>query len=504
MEERLAATACPDGAVAQLAESLARIATLEAEVSRLRARLAQIEGPGAAGPGATPAAVAWAPRLFPTATNAVPLPAATQKSAPDAKVALYRALFVGRDDVYAYYWENTSSGRKGWAPASTAGWKRRGGPRETLPVTDEVVEAHLKGRTTAGLYPLMPGDACRLLVCDLDGPGWQLDALAYLESCSMHGVPAALERSRSGDGAHLWTFFDAPVPAASARALGAAILREAMAVRCELDLTSYDRLFPSQDFLPGGKAFGNLIALPLQGACRQRDTTVFLDPTTMRPWPDQWAFLSSVARISPDAVESLTTSLRSTAVGPEAIGFRSASRRSHSAISEPEVISGVRGAMLGIRRIGVPPPVVAHLKHLASVHNPVFYRLQQQRKWTGGTPRLIRCYEEDLEHLWLPRGLEEHARRIIAAAGSRLELHEVLADPEPVDLEFAGQLSATQQAAVDALAPHRLGVLVAPTGAGKTAMACALISYHHTPTLVIVDRANSRTSGAPSSPTCSA
>ena len=148
------------------------------------------------------------------------------------------------------------------------------------------------------------GDTCTLLACDFDKGTWLLDALAYLDACHANGVPAVLERSRSGNGGHVWVFFAAPVPASEARALGAALLRQAMAARAELDLSSYDRFFPSQDFLPKA-GFGNLIALPLQGERARAGTTVFLDPTTLEPYRDQWAFLSTVARLAPDAVSEL-------------------------------------------------------------------------------------------------------------------------------------------------------------------------------------------------------
>ncbi len=134
------------------------------------------------------------------------------------------------------------------------------------------------------MYPLLKGDTCWFLACDFDGSGWALDALAYLASCREEGIPAGLERSRSGSGAHAWIFFSGPVSAASARRLGTYLLRATMARRGEMNLESYDRLFPSQDFVPRG-SFGNLIALPLQGMSREQGNTEFLDPATLEPWP---------------------------------------------------------------------------------------------------------------------------------------------------------------------------------------------------------------------------
>jgi hypothetical protein len=188
-------------------------------------------------------------------------------------------------------------------------------------MTDTVTADHLAGKIAAGLYPLLSDDSCHLLVCDFDGPGWTLDALAYLDAASAAGVPTALERSRSGEGGHVWVFFTDRVPAGSARRIGAYLVREAMTARAELDLTTYDRLFPSQDFLPR-QGFGNLIALPLQGDCRKKGTTVFLDPSTLEAYPDQWEFLSSVGRLSQQATIALAESLGEVPVGPGVRTYR--------------------------------------------------------------------------------------------------------------------------------------------------------------------------------------
>jgi hypothetical protein len=210
-------------------------------------------------------------------------------SPPEAKVALFGALFAARTDVYAVRWENPRSGKAGWLPAVRGGW-RKGVPhaeREYLSLTAEVLAAHLTGEVHVGLYLLLDGDRCWWLAADFDGQAAMLDALAFLKAARSLGVPAALEVSLSGVGAHAWVFFTGPVAAKAARRLGTGLLREALALRGQMDLASYDRLFPSQDVLPMG-GVGNLIAAPLQGRSRRDGATMFLDLATLEPHEDQW------------------------------------------------------------------------------------------------------------------------------------------------------------------------------------------------------------------------
>jgi len=212
------------------------------------------------------------------------LPQVGARSPAEAKIGLFRTLFCGREDVYALRWDNPRTGKSGWSPAVAGGPANARRPdRADLRLTDEVIESHLSGRIHVGLYPLAPDDSCRVLACDFDGPSWPLDARAYQDAARALGLDAALERSRSGNGAHVWIFFAGPVAASSARRIGAHLLREAMTVRAELDLASYDRLFAAQDFMPKG-SFGNLIALPLQGACRKQGTTVLRRAPASSRW----------------------------------------------------------------------------------------------------------------------------------------------------------------------------------------------------------------------------
>ncbi len=424
-------------------------------------------------------ATAWSPMLLPEQVSTAPL----DSSSPDLeKLALLASLFGARSDVQATRWENVSTGKAGWSPAPRRGWSRQRSRQDYLPLTDEVFAAHLQGRVTVGIYPLLRGDICALLACDFDKGRWLLDALAYLDACHANGVPAALERSRSGNGGHVWGF--GPVPATVARSLGAALLRQAMSARAELDLTSYDRLFPSQDFLPKA-GFGNLIALPLHGESAERGNTLFLDPKTMEPWPDSWSFLSSVARMSPGAVSELAGSLRPVDAGPM-VSLEELARRGGP--PPPPVIRARLGAMLLIERAGLPPAVVAAFKHLGSIANPEFYEKQRMRFSTWDTPRFISCYGEDLEWLHLPRGLTERVTELVSGLGSEVELADDHANPAPIELTFAGTLRPQQGAAVADLVDHDRSVLVAPPGAGKTVMACAVIANHCVPTLVVVDR----------------
>src|SRR5690625_3259201 len=228
------------------------------------------------------------------------------RSAPDTKVAFYQRLFAGRTDVYAKRWESGSTGRAGWVPAVAGGWRRHSRHENVsyLPLTPDVVAAHLLGDHQIGLYPLLPDGTCHWIVADFDGQVAMLDALAYLKAARAEGVAASLEVSNSGLGAHVWIFFTSRVASGTARAMATGFLREASTIRGDFDLRSYDRLFPSQDVAPSG-GIGNLIAAPLHGMRRQDGATVFLDLGTLEPAADQWAYLSSVARVTPRQVEQL-------------------------------------------------------------------------------------------------------------------------------------------------------------------------------------------------------
>lgn len=411
------------------------------------------------------------------------------RSSSRVKVEFYATLFGARRDVYAVRWESARTGKSGWMPAVEGGW-RKGRPAsemQHLPLTPEVLAAHLTGDVHIGLYPMLRGDQTCWLVADFDGQAAMLDALAYLKAARAVGAPAALEVSRSGIGAHVWIFFTDPVPAATARQLGTALVREAIAIRGRMDLRCYDRLFPSQDVLPG-QGPGSLIAAPLHGKSRKLGTTVFLDLSTLEPFEDQWDYLSTLERLTPKQVTRLASALREPTVGARV--NRAQPARSTKTQPNPAPIVHVRlDGTVSIPGSELSPALYATLKHAASTYNPEFYDRQRRRQSTWNVPRIITSYDETLDdHLVLPRGLRDTATRLIEETGSKIEVDDQRVTGDALDLSPTFELRTQQKEAVKAVVPHQLGLLIAPPGSGKTVMACAVIAQRAVPTLVLVDR----------------
>jgi len=417
-----------------------------------------------------------------------PIASLTADSTSAEKIALFRDLFRGRDDVFAVYWVNEGNGKKGYSPAVEDPWNsRKEKPKKYLSVTDRVIHDHLVGERVLGCYPLLKDNTCWFLACDFDKDGWVLDSLAYLESCNRFGVPAYLERSRSGRGGHVWIFFARPLPAVMARQLGMRLLRETMNVRADIDLASYDRFFPNQDFVPSG-GFGNLIALPLQKKSRADGNTEFINPDDpeLSPYTDQWDFLSRIERITATQLEVLLEKVPALMVGA---GIeKQVSPFVRSRYPAPKQLQCIFGARISVEKSGMPPWLLAELKHLASFHNPKFYERQKLRLSTFQTPRLIRCYEEDIYHIHLPRGLMKDVQQVAQRAETELVVTDRRQTHERLSLQFHGLLTPVQKKAVHRILAHEMGVLVAPPGAGKTVMGCYILAERNVPTLILAHR----------------
>ncbi len=427
-----------------------------------------------------------------------------------SKVKLFRSLFRGREDVFARLWWSRKSQRIGYSPVCRHEWNPAycDKPRvkcgdcpnqEYIPVTDEIIQDHLEGRHTIGIYPLLPDETCRFLAADFDKQSWMEDAAAFLETCRQMDIPAAIERSRSGNGAHIWIFFAEAVPASAARKLGCYLLTETMSRRHQLGMDSYDRLFPNQDTLPKG-GFGNLIALPLQKVPAEKENTLFLDGS-LKPYEDQWAFLFSITRMELSRLNDVVKEATRTG---QIIGVRTSStdeeerpwamppsRRLWESLPAgpfPDKVRIVMGNLLYVEKEELPSPLLNRIKRLAAFQNPEFYKKQNLRLSTALTSRVIRCAEDFAKHLAIPRGCLIELRELLESAGIKLDVVDERFQGAEIDVDFHGQLTSTQKTAVTELARHDDGVLVAPAGSGKTVMGIYMIAARRRNTLVLVHR----------------
>jgi superfamily II DNA or RNA helicase len=429
-----------------------------------------------------------------------------------AKIALVRSLFCGREDVYAEQWR-TKQGTWAYRPAGKKNWlailasrpeehKRVDRQTRTLyAVTDEVIRQHLTGKKTIGVYPLLIDETCRFLAADFDKKTWQEDSLAFLATCQKAGVPAYLERSRSGNGGHVWVFFESPVPAVLARKMGCALLTQTMERRHHLGLDSYDRFFPNQDTLPKG-GFGNLIALPLQWIPRQNGNSLFVDDD-LRPYTDQWQLLLSVQRVRADQVEWIVNdatrrnqvmgvrfSTTDDDAGDAPWTLLPSKKKTEKPIPGPfpDSVEIVRSNLVFVPKAGLPEPMLNRIIRIAAFQNPEVYKAQAMRLPIWDKPRVISCCEEFAQHLALPRGCLQEVGALLKEHDIRVVIRDERHAGKPIEVTFQGTLRDDQTEAIRQALRHDEGVLCAPTAFGKTVVAAKLIAERRVNTLVLVHR----------------
>lgn len=431
-------------------------------------------------------------------------------SPSEKKIALFMSLFRGRDDVYAKRWESQKTGKSGYQPVCANEWqaslcdKRKYAchscPNRNLsPLDVQAVEKHLRGdeanaSDVIGIYPLLKDETCTFLAVDFDDEGFEKDIQAFRDACREKEVPVAIERSRSGKGAHAWIFFDTPVSARQARRMGSGILTYAMNMRSSIAFKSYDRLFPNQDTMPSG-GFGNLIALPLQGLARKKGNSVFVDDL-FRPYPDQWAFLSGLKKISSQIVEALVAELcaggelgvlvQDDEDTPEKPWERVKSPTPLRKNDFPESLSITLANMVYVHKAGITQSALNRIKRLGAFRNPAFYKAQAMRLTTYDKPRIISTVEDTPDYLGIPRGAKSALCDMLDTAKVCYHIEDKTNNGTPVAVTFAGDLRTEQAEAARELLKHSDGVLAATTAFGKTVIGAYVIAERKVNTLILV------------------
>lgn len=447
----------------------------------------------------------------------------TSESVTRDKIALFRSFFKGREDVYAHGFLKKQGGI-GYSPAcynertnrcprwtrTSPGMKCANCPlRNFIPMNDRAIVEHFKGERdnlndVMGLYVLTPDLKTWVLVADFDKDGWQRETILYRDACRHFGLFPTVERSRSGNGAHVWLFFDEPVDAELARNLGFTLITHAMSQAPGISFKSYDRLFPTQSTIAQG-GFGNLISMPLQGRAQKQGNSVFVDDDFV-PFPDQWRFLSSVPKTTIQQVRNILDSATDGPLGQ--LAFASPSpRRANTTYERPPLALAhqerepspggfsksllvIKANMLFIDKQALSHQAQNKVRRLAAFGNPEFFKAQAMHRSVHGIPRIIWCGDEDERFIMLPRGCEQKLMSLLAENGCSCSFEDKRNCNLRITAEFVGTLRERQQKAADALLRHENGILMAPTGFGKTIIGAYIIGALKARALIIVPKAN--------------
>lgn len=416
----------------------------------------------------------------------------TMNSTSEEKIQLFMSLFKGRSDVCAKRWRN----KPGYSPYCFNDFKPDicNKPKikcnqckysDFAPLDEERIEGHLLGKYVLGLYPMTLNDTCFLLAMDFDEITWNEDIKIVKKVCNENNIPVYAERSRSGDGCHLWLFFENEIKASLARKFGTIILNNAMEECGNIKFTSYDRLFPSQDFLQKD-GFGNLITLPLQKQVRKQGNSVFIDES-LKKIDDQWHYLSQIQKLSEEHVLRICKSYKVKDMVTDSETSK-VDKRYISVSKEdfPEIVVLEKCKGIEISKDGFSSKGLLQLRKLASYGNPEFYAKQAMRQSTYGIPRVTVVYDEDDASITLPRGIEYELLNLLEKKDIKYIVNDNRYEGKQLQIKFDGQLTDRQEKAFQELVAYNEGVLSATTGFGKTVIGARIIAERKRPTLILV------------------
>lgn len=419
----------------------------------------------------------------------------------EEKIKIFMNVFRGRTDVFAKRYVSKKTGKAGYTPVCKNEFNKykcdkpkvkcsECSFRELVPLTEDIVLKHLKGEIGIGIYPLLPGDVCNFLAIDFDKKTYEKDVSAFWSICDELNVPIYVERSRSGNGAHVWIFFEGSVLAKVARKLGNILLTKTIE-KGSLDLSSYDRLFPNQDTMPKG-GFGNLIALPFQGESCKEGNTVFVDKY-FDVQKKQIEILANLKKMTKDEVYTIVEKYANEDFAePETTEIieddEIPKKENIKDIIFANNIECILDNQIYVKKLKLLPNEISYLKRLASFTNPEFYEKQRLRLPIYKTPRIISCFEEDERFLILPRGCMDKIRTICEKSNVKLVIKDNRELGIKTDYNFVGTLNKKQEKVMNELLKYDTGVLCATTGFGKTVIAAKIISKLKVNALVLVNR----------------
>jgi superfamily II DNA or RNA helicase len=397
------------------------------------------------------------------------------------KISLYKSLFIRRTDVYATYWVNKEGTKKGYSPAA---YTFRG--TDYISVSDDIIQKHLEGKVRLGTYAVINQTMAKFLVLDLDKQSFIDDARSIKKICDELHLNPLFEISKSGNGIHIWFFFETLVRASDARKFGDILVTKAMDVSDGIDMGSYDRMFPNQDFV-APDALGNLVAIPLHFGSRTENRTVFIDIDTMQAYDDQWEVLRSVKKLSPYQLNTIIReNIISDGIDEESLMPWEIKRK--VPLNFPKTTKAVLFDALYIEKLELSKSLLHTLQRMASFVNPEFFIRQNLRKSTFNTPRIISLYDMNERYIILPRGLIKQVKKLFEKHNATIFAEDKRIIKKIDKPRFNLELRDEQKSAFNKITKQDYSLLIAPPGFGKTAIASAVIEKRRVNTLILIHK----------------